>query len=74
MVKNPGYIVEYTKKNGELQKGFVYHEDQVGSFTNFKKVLIKLCNDDYTPKRDHEGRQLVTVMHQDEIKKIGYTD
>lgn len=69
-----GYYVEWTGKNGVLEKGLVNYADQKPSFREYRKVLIRVCNDDLTLKKDEAGRQIISLREVSEVKIIGYVD
>jgi hypothetical protein len=69
-----GYYVEWTGKSGALEKGVVMYADQKESFRQYRKVMIRVCNDDLTLKKDEAGRQIISLREAGEIKVIGYID
>jgi hypothetical protein len=72
-----GMIVEWENAEGEnpegKQKGIAYRSDQRPEFSNFKKVFIRLVNDDFTQKTK-DGKKLIGLKHESQLKIIGYID
>lgn len=67
-----GMIVEYETPEGK-QKGIAYRVDQKPEFSNYKKVFLREVNDDFTPKMK-DGKKVVSLKHESQLKIIGYID
>ncbi len=74
MSKQRGYFVEWTTINGARQKGQVFYEDQKPEFKNFKKLFVRLVNDDYTPRLGQGGKKEVGFKNFTNCIIIGYFD
>ena len=75
MNKSAGIIVEWTDKDGNIQKGIARYCDQDRIFKSFKKVLIRLIDEDRNFKRDIDnGKYLVALKHEKVLKTIGFVD
>lgn len=67
-----GYLVEYTKENGSLQRGIIYYQDQRPEFQKVCKVLVKLFNQDMTPILDESSKPMKVLKNPDSLTVIGY--
>ena len=74
MSKNSGYIVEWIDNEGNEKKGIVRYIDQIPSLAKVKKSLIRLINDDHTPKKDEEGKEIVALKSTELLTVKGFID
>ena len=62
MSKNSGLLVSYADKDGKYQLGLVQYRDQQPQFKDLKKVMVRLINEDYTPKMDDKGQLIFSIF------------
>ncbi len=74
MSKQRGYYVEWTAADGHRQKGQVNYDEQKPEFKNFKKLFVRLVNDDFTPRLGDGGKKEIGVKNFTDCKIIGYFD
>ena len=68
-------IIQYTKLNGDSQKGLISPDKQSPVLENSKRFYVELLNDDLTPKVDKtSGKKYVAVVHTSFISFIGFMD
>lgn len=68
MSRTSGILVEYTNKEGKIQKAVMYHKDHSEQIQKAGKALLYLLNENLTPK--FENRKEVTAMKsKSELKK-----
>lgn len=71
---NPGKIVKYTTLKGETMLAIAYDKEQTSAFSKYGKVVLHLINEDYTLKKDENGKKLISLKHQSELTIIGFVD
>jgi hypothetical protein len=75
MSKRPGYYLQYTDKEGKIQKAIAYHDEQDDSYKRQKRVFIRLIDDRFQPKIDPDtGKKLVSLKYASDFKIIGFLD
>lgn len=67
-----GIVFEYETPDG-TQKAIAYHDEQKPEFANYKKVFLRLINDDFTSKMEN-GKRLISLKSETLLKIIGYID
>lgn len=68
--RKPGYLVEYTDKDGNTQKGRTYHSE---SPINGKKP-IHLLTDTFHDQLDEKGVQVKMLVENTKLRIIGMCD
>lgn len=68
------YLYQYINKDGNVQKAQAIPEDQKPGIKNYSRILLRLMNDDFSPKLDESGKQLITLKHLAEVTVIGFID
>lgn len=68
MNKRHGKIIEF--KDGSL--GIAYNDEQEEAFTKYKRIFIRLINQDGTPKTDEMGKKICSLKRFEEVKVIGF--
>jgi hypothetical protein len=74
MAANSGIIVQYTNKDGITQKGIIRHADQIHTLQMDDKLLVRVVDDNYNPKLNDAGKEVIVFKRTDQIKQIGFTD
>lgn len=74
MATNSGIIVQYINKDGIPQKGIIRHNDQTQTLQMDDKLLVRVVDDNFNPKINAEGKEIIVFKRTDQIKKIGFTD
>lgn len=69
-----GVIFKYVNKAGETIKAVALNEDQSPAYSDFRKVFLRILNDDFTFKTTDEGKRIVAVKNGDELVPIGFWD
>ncbi len=73
MKNNKGIIVKYKNSEGRWQKAKVLYADQKPEFSNFQRVFVRLIDDDFEDKII-DGKKVIGVKHEAELKLIGFID
>lgn len=71
---NKGVIFKYTDRNGNVVKAVALHSDQKPEFSNYRKVFLRILNDDDTFKKTEEGKDIIAVKNGSDLIQIGFWD
>lgn len=69
-----GIIFEYVDKNGIMVKAVALHDEQKPCYSNYRKVFLRILNDDYTFKKTEEGKGTIAVKNSNELTQTGFLD
>jgi len=72
--KNPGKIVQYTKKNGQIQKAIMRYNDQRPDFEKAGKSIIRPINGKMMPILGENGKPLISLIETKLLTQIGFVD
>lgn len=73
MPRRPGKIVRWTDKNGDIQKGIAYNDEQSVKFAG--RIWINVIDDEFNRKKDEKtGKFLVIVKFPEDLQVIGMVD
>ena len=69
-----GVLFKYTDKRGDEVKGVAFYDDQKPAFSDHKKVLLRLLNEDNTFKTNEEGKKLIALKNYSDLTVVGFWD
>lgn len=70
---NPAQIVTFESKDKTIQKALIYQSDQRKSYSNYRKIFIRLVNEDFTPKTI-KGKEVIALKDAADLTIIGFQD
>lgn len=73
MKQGQGTIVQYEQKDGTIQKALMRPGDQKKEFSDYRKVFLRLLNDDLTVKETN-GKRVIALIDAQRLKQIGFLD
>lgn len=73
---NPGKIVTWINKVGDVKYGIAYNKEQEQSFINLKKVFVRhVLEDFFTREKDPvNGKPISGLVAIEKCKVLGYVD
>lgn len=69
-----GVIFKYIDRNGDVVKAVALHSDQKPEFSNYRKVFLRILNDDDTFKKTKEGKNIIAVKNGSDLIQVGFLD
>lgn len=69
-----GVIFKYTDRNGNVVKAVALYSDQKSEFSNYRKVFLRILNDDDTFKKTKEGKNIIAVKNGSDLIQVGFLD
>lgn len=72
--KTAGFMVQYTKENGLVQRGIVRHAEQDPEIIRKQKVKVRLISDNFLPMLDENKLEVIVLKDKALVKIIGYVD
>ena len=64
-----GVIFKYIDRNGDVVKAVALHSDQKPEFSNYRKVFLRILNDDDTFKKN-----IIAVKNGSDLIQVGFWD
>lgn len=72
--QNSGFIVEYTRDDGTLQKAIARHSEQAPEIKHSGRALLRLIDDDYKPIVEEGGKEKIVLKGLKSVRVIGMVD
>jgi hypothetical protein len=67
-----GIIYKYTDNEGETVKAVALNDEQSFHFSDYRKVFLRILNDDYDFKKTSEGKNIIAVKNHSDLTRIGH--
>jgi hypothetical protein len=69
-----GVIFKYTDKDGKEVKAVALNDEQKPAFSDYRKALLLILNEDYTFKTNEDGKKIIAVKDYSCLTQIGFWD